>query len=1462
MQFKKNLLAISISSAAAVIPTVGQAQTTISSTISGSVILDGSTAPDLTITSSGTIDFTGLGAGVYNASPITLTGSVTNDGLIVGDNIGVIINGGTVTTSNTGLAVLTGSITNNGTIDTQAGNSGAVLVRNGTVQSGIVNSVNGIISGTGLGVAVAESSVLLGGVSNDGQIDVTFNSAGAVGVGVFDNSSLSGGITNTGVITSEGNGIFVGISSTASGGINNSGSIQGGTGSFGNGIGIYTDNDATINGDIVNTGLIEGSAGMEFAAATINGDIINSGTIRGNTEDYAAIDIYSEVFFDGTSNVLISSSMAGSIINLTGGIIENTTTAFPDDDPAPALWFSGVDVQGNGVDAAITNQSGAIIRSAQAEAIVIDSEKTLDGIAMPDTVINGIDNAGIIESTNGMESAISIYGGKITGGINNSGTISGAQALRINGITNDIVEDTPSGGETETISQNTTAGVTGGITNTGTLSGSITAAQVSSGSLPLFSTNAFDYGTISITHGASVDFITNSGLIENTGVAPGITIGSNNDLTEICNIECGDPLDVLLGLPLATVEPGTVTGNITNSGDIIAADSTAIFLNNGAVNGSIINNAGATIDGSNGGIIAFNSSITGGITNAGDITSLGPNGPAMNNAYGVDIQQSTVGAINNSGTITGGLILEDVTSTGDITNTGSVVAAAAGGDGVVIRGTSSVATLSSSGTIAGDGGVVVEQGAALATLDNQGSITGSSVGVAVVDAGSSIGALINGANGVIDGAIEGAIITRDGGSIGSVTNAGTIMGQTDFGAAGGSFDNSGTAGDLLAVTAVTNSGTLGNVQFVPGGGTFVSTAGTVGNVTGVSGASSNAGTVGNVSFAAAGVFTNTGSAGDISGADDVINSGSTGNVTGVNGVINTGMIMGQVALTGGDVLNDGDISGGISGALNVFNTGTIGGNVMLNGGSYASDGGTSGTVTGAGVMVAGSLGNGVTVSTINGDLTFNGELVVVAAAQSGAGFTSNGRFEVTGDVDLTGATINVALDTGSVTAEGDEFAFLGAGGSLISDASTADGLDIDSGSSVVGFTIEERGNELFAIAGVSDFTAPIDDVIEEAGLTGSTGADNVTNVAEALNDVPAEDVESGSELDQVLGNLQSSSLTDEEKVVALTTLDPDTVESSAVGALSADTAAAGTVNNRVAALRGYYGFSGAVAGDPMGIHGFWVQAYDNETDQSTRDGVDGFDADTFGFAGGFDGAISENVNAGVAFSYADTDVEGKVEANEMSIESYRLALYGSYNAETYYLDSQLAYAFNEYETERAIDPTLTSAPLVATGDHDGDQYSLRVRGGYPIATESGWYITPKSELDYTYLAEDGYTEKGAGNAGLKVDSQSVEVLILGLGVKFAYPITTASETTWIPELSLDYLYDFIGDEVEIDSNFIGVSGGGFITSGADVEQEMYKASLRLRVFGQGSLSFSGGIDYIEKDEYDSQSIMATMRYDF
>ena len=75
-------------------------------------------------------------------------------------------------------------------------------------------------------------------------------------------------------------------------------------------------------------------------------------------------------------------------------------------------------------------------------------------------------------------------------------------------------------------------------------------------------------------------------------------------------------------------------------------------------------------------------------------------------------------------------------------------------------------------------------------------------------------------------------------------------------------------------------------------------------------------------------------------------------------------------------------------------------------------------------------------------------------------------------------------------------------------------------------------------------------------------------------------------------------------------------------------------------------------------------------------------------------------------------------------------------------------------------------------------------------------------------------------------------------------------------------YDFIGEEVEVDSNFIGVAAAAFSTEGANVEQAGYSAGIGLRAFGQGDLSVSLRADYLYKKDYENISGSVTVRYGF
>jgi uncharacterized protein with beta-barrel porin domain len=1439
MNFKKTLIASSISAASMALTPVAVNAVTISSVLTPSfteVTLD---ATGLLITNTGGID---LSTSSFSFPALRVDSSLTADidinagGFINAVNTGITV-GSTVNptgilfaTIEGGPGLLTGSITNNGTITAEdAGiflsngssltgdiiNTGDITSNATSLTSGsaiqIQQNINPSSPGTGTTGGFDERSMLDGSITNSGTIEgIGFGNGINVNVG-----EITGTITNNagGTISSESDAAIFINSSNVGGGIVNNATIAGDGGILIANEFLHT---ATFNGGISNNagGSITGGnfGAIEIGTgATFTGGINNAGTITASTEDTAAIDIFGDII----QGVLFPTSFSGDIVN--SGTIENTATGVSAvSETAAAIWLSAVTVDGS------INNTGTI-SSAERSAILLEGfqEGPSANYTVPDTVLTGSivntgGSGGVISGVNG----IRINGSIVSNDIDNAGgTITGLLAGI--GLTNTkiVVDDS---GSTVTTVQSGITNIGGSITNSGTIQNIANANTIST--LVAQGVSAEAIAAIALNSSAII-----GGDIINTAAGSISTVSANA-------ISIGD--SVLTDTP-------TLMGDINNSGDIVSPEMSAILIDNGAIGGSIINAEGGTIDGAVGGIVAINSTITGDLINAGAINSLGPDAPILSNAYAIDIQNSTIGAINNgiTGVITGGFILEQSTMGGNFTNAGILQSATDGGDAYVVRGVNSTqGDLINSGTIAAvtlNAAVIVEQGAVLANIVNSGTIDGGAAAIAVNDGGSQIGTITNNVGGVLNGGGFGAISALNGGAIGAVVNDGTINGTTDFGTGGGSFTNSGNADAVVGAELVTNTGSLGDVVLVATGGTFGNAGGTAGNISNAVGSVGNDGTLGDVSFldVTGNIFFSTGSAGDITNVDFVTNSsGDIGNVTFQS------------------------MATGIYTSVGNTSVGTIDGATIIE------------------VLMDPQSAAGVTTATVDGDLGFNG-LLFVQAGSTGAGINDYSRLAVTGNADVTGASVFVLANGIDLFAQGDGFDFLTAGGELTSDISafSACDLEIDSScetpvmsitdnSTVLDFKVVQNGNTLRAVVGDVTFTNPLP-------TDGNTGNKNVSGVAGSLSAIalapqptpPGAPAFSTTPLGVAINRMVT--LGDQQGLDALAkalgSLDAETVEGGSLSALQADTVAAATIDNRTAALRGYYGFSGTMAGDPLAINGFWLQGYGNETDQGIRDGVDGFDADTYGVGIGADAPLGERVILGVAFSYADTDVNMKQESrNQMIIDSYRLSVYGSYNADDYYLDGQLAYAMNDYETERAISPLLTVSPLIAKGKHDGDQYNMRIRGGYPIATESGWFVTPTAEVNYTFLSEDSYTERGAGNLGLQLAADDVEVLVLSVGVKMAYPITTKNEVTWIPEFSLNYAYDTIGDEVEVDSNFVGVTGAAFITNGANVEQEALKAGFKVRAFSQGNFSFSAGYDYVDKQDYDSQSLSATVRYDF
>ena len=274
--------------------------------------------------------------------------------------------------------------------------------------------------------------------------------------------------------------------------------------------------------------------------------------------------------------------------------------------------------------------------------------------------------------------------------------------------------------------------------------------------------------------------------------------------------------------------------------------------------------------------------------------------------------------------------------------------------------------------------------------------------------------------------------------------------------------------------------------------------------------------------------------------------------------------------------------------------------------------------------------------------------------------------------------------------------------------------------------------------------------------------------------------------------------------------------------------------------------------------GAWANVYGQWTTQDADDGFVGYDSDTYGVVLGMDYALSETWLAGLSFGYSSNDLNFDTNAGDGDIDSYFGSLYTGWYHDAFYLESVLTYGSQAYDNKRNV--VVGATRLTAHSDHDGNLYSAYLGSGYNFGDDI-WQIGPFVSLEYLYLDEDGFEEKGAGVLNLIVDDRQTDALISQLGVRAARYFDTGLGAL-VPELSLAWLYDFDIDDRVITSSFAGASGDAFSITGQEVEQNgvVVGAALTLmQVNGiESSLSYSGEF----RDGYDAHALIGQIRIAF
>lgn len=331
-----------------------------------------------------------------------------------------------------------------------------------------------------------------------------------------------------------------------------------------------------------------------------------------------------------------------------------------------------------------------------------------------------------------------------------------------------------------------------------------------------------------------------------------------------------------------------------------------------------------------------------------------------------------------------------------------------------------------------------------------------------------------------------------------------------------------------------------------------------------------------------------------------------------------------------------------------------------------------------------------------------------------------------------------------------------------------------------------------------------------------------------------------------LGKLSSSQQVSE--AVAQTT--PLLAANTAIASRAALGGVSQVIQSRIESNRGMS------SGDTFyGDSKLWLKPFGSWADQDDRNSISGFDANTAGLVLGADGTVSDLTRVGVAFAYANSNINGNsnVAPNSADVDMYQVLGYGSHSLDpNTELNFQAGIGQNNTEGRRDI--------LFLGETAKADYSSLMATAGIGLArtfqlSEQTAFI-PSVRTDYTWVKDEGYSEKGS-SANLKVDSQSSDQMIVGLDGKLSHEFMPGTRIV----ANLGVGYDLLNSQSSVTSAFAAEPGVGFTTRGLDSSPWSQRGGLGLSHSTEQGVEVSLRYDTEHREGLLNQTASVKLRWD-
>lgn len=228
---------------------------------------------------------------------------------------------------------------------------------------------------------------------------------------------------------------------------------------------------------------------------------------------------------------------------------------------------------------------------------------------------------------------------------------------------------------------------------------------------------------------------------------------------------------------------------------------------------------------------------------------------------------------------------------------------------------------------------------------------------------------------------------------------------------------------------------------------------------------------------------------------------------------------------------------------------------------------------------------------------------------------------------------------------------------------------------------------------------------------------------------------------------------------------------------------------------------------------------------------------------GLDAVCSNELGLGIAASYTHSHLKWSKSAGHANINSYYGGFYADWSDEFRYVNAALVGAYSHYKTDRHLH--FATIDRHAKSAHNSWEGLVGLEAGFNFACDEWMEMIPFVKVDYIYLSQQGFREKGSNSLDLNVKKHKDQVVQSELGViwtgRYSYE-NVCVPGILVPRIKLSYINDAPFGHRHLSASFVD-SDCNFTVKGLHFFRNLGAASL--------------GLTYLNCDN----SIGMTFRYD-